>query len=79
MAADATLIMKTAKEHIREILEQLPDDASLEEIEQRIQDRLASGCGASEQAKLGEAGRRLAGRVWLSEDFSDWERRDEPA
>ncbi len=66
--------MKTAKQHVREILEALPDDASLEEIERRIEERLSADRIASEQERLGEAGRRLAVRVWGGEDFSDWER-----
>lgn len=67
-------IMKTAKEHVLEILEKLPDDASLEAIEQQIQHRLAQARSSPEQVKLAEAGRQLAGRVWPAEDFTDWER-----
>lgn len=68
--------MKSAKQHVQEILEQLPDDVSLEEIERRIRDRIPSSGSDTEHAKLGEAGRHLAGRVWPREDFSDWEPRD---
>lgn len=70
--------MRTPKQEVEQILNSVPDDASLEEIERRIHIRMIelNLNNTTEQEKLGEAGRRLAGRVWESEDFSDWEKPD---
>jgi hypothetical protein len=66
--------MKSAKEEVQEVLKTIPDDASLEDIEQHI--RALHGArrqaDTPEHERLAQSGKLLAGRVWPREDFTDW-------
>ena len=60
--------MKTAKEEVRELLENLPEDASLEDIQYHIyvRQKIQKGLEAADEGKLisqEEAERRMA--RWL--------------
>lgn len=60
--------MKTAKEEVRELLEQLPEDASLEDIQYHIyvRQKVQKGLEAAREGKVisqGEVEKRMA--RWL--------------
>jgi hypothetical protein len=68
--------MKSAKEEVLEVMETIPDDASLEDIERRIHALHGAYRQADtpEHMRLAQTGKSLAARVWPREDFTNWER-----
>jgi hypothetical protein len=69
--------MKTAKQVVLDILDEAPNDVSLEELERRIAAARehAVEAGARDDVRIGKAGVVLAGLSWPREDFGDWEKR----